>query len=155
MQLEVPLTLRFRVSFHLRNGLRSVNIISMKGKNIVTALLLTIALTGNAAAADSTIGPESKASKKAKKLHAYLDVIGMNDPRIVNFIQKVDANMEDGQLKLYENKMEYGRMVLLYEAKPSISSKNIQLKFQPTNYPHTEVIMTTKSVMINYHYEFK
>ncbi len=123
----------------------------MKSYRITVALLLVSGLFNSAAAGDDL--KQIKASKKAKAINAYLEKVGLNNPLIVNLAQGVNARMENGALRLAEEKFAAGRMVLLYDVGGGFGTKQLQLKFQSNN-SNVEYIATPKSVMMHYRFSF-
>jgi hypothetical protein len=123
----------------------------MKSYRLTVALLLVSGLLNGAAAGDDL--KQIKASKKAKAINAYLEKIGLNNPHILKLAQGVNARMENGALRLAEQKYEKGRVVLLYDVGRGFGTKQLQLKFQPDN-SNFEYTATPKSIMMNYSFSF-
>jgi hypothetical protein len=120
---------------------------------ILSVALLLVSGLANGAAADQE-GPKEPSSKKVKKLHAYLESIGLNDPAIIKFTESVSGRMEGRYLRLTEHELSHGRIVLHYKAEPKISTRQMELKYQPKFAPGTEFVGTTRSAMIQYRYSF-
>lgn len=116
------------------------------------ALLLVSGLTHSAAAAETD--DLERSAKKAKKIHAYLQSIGINNPQILEFTSTVSQRMEGRYLRVAEERFENGRLVLHYKAQPKISTRQLELKFQPADMPHTEFVATTRSLMWQHKYNF-
>lgn len=114
-------------------------------------LLLISGLANNAAAQD---GLKGTSKDKANKIHAYLEGLGINNPKILALTNNIDSRMEGRYLRLADQQFESGRLVLHYAARPKISTRQLELKFQPADRPHTTFIATTKSVMMQYKYSF-
>ncbi len=115
-------------------------------------LLLISGLANDAAAQDGLKDPSG--TKKAEKVNAYLDSIGINHPRIQAFTSSVSQRMEGRYLRLGEERFEQGRIVLHYKMEPKISTRQLELKFQPAGTPNTEMIATRRSIMVQYKYSF-
>lgn len=119
-------------------------------KVLVVALLLS-GLTHNAAA---SVRPDDAASNtKATKLNAYLKKVGLNSPQVLAIIGTVSGRMEDGHLRIAEEKFKKSRVVLHYKMEPRISAKQLQLKYQPYD-SNVEYVATPKSLMVHYGWEF-
>ncbi|MDX2074574.1 MAG: hypothetical protein SFX19_09480 [Alphaproteobacteria bacterium] len=117
---------------------------------LTVALLLVSGLGNDAAAADGLKDP----SRKESKLKSYLETVGINNPKILAFTSGVASRMEGKNLRLAEEKFESGRIVLHYRMEPKISTRQFELKFQPTDSKRSEIVATTKSVMYQYKWEF-
>lgn len=115
-------------------------------------LLLISGLANNAAAQDGLKDPTQK--DKMQKLRNYLESVGINNPVILKFAGNVKDRMEGKYLRLTDYQMESGRIVLHYTATPKISTRQLELKFQPTYSKNTEFVATTRSVMYNYKWNF-
>ena len=119
---------------------------------VVIVALLLISGLGNDAAAEEGLKETSK--DKAKKVRAYLEAIGINNPKIVEFTSTVGERMEGRNLRLAEQQLESGRLVLHYRATPKIGIKQMELKFQPNYSKNTEFVVSTHGVMYQYKYNF-
>lgn len=116
------------------------------------ALLLVGLSTGNAVAGDD--GPRNASkSRKAEKINAYLEKLGLNNPAIKNFTSSVNERIEGDYLRLAEERYDVGRVVLLFEIDPHISAKQLQLKFQPDN-SNMEYTLSTRGAIASYRFEF-
>lgn len=121
-------------------------------KVIATMMLLLISgMSTNAAAQD---GLKNTSKDKANKIHAYLEAIGVNNPKILAFTSSIGNRMEDKKIRLAEQHFESGRLVLHYAARPKISTRQLELRFQPTYSKNTEFVATTRSMMYNYNWSF-
>jgi len=116
------------------------------------ALLLITGLANEAAAQDGLNDPSG--NKKAEKINAYLDSIGITNPRIQKFTSTINERMEGKNIRLAEEHFESGRLVLHYQARPKISIRQMELKFQPVSTPNTEYTATKRSLMMKYKYSF-
>lgn len=114
-------------------------------------MLLMSGLASNAAAQD---GLKNTSPNKAHKVRTYLENIGVNNPRIIALTTSVSARMEGENLRLGQYQMESGRVVLHYAAQPKVSIRQLTLKFQPAHTPNTELQATTRSVRLQYRYQF-
>lgn len=117
---------------------------------VTVALLLISGLVTEAAANEGL----KKSQEKAKKVQAYLQSIGINDPAILEFTSTIGQRMEGRYVRIAEERYESGRLVLHYSAKPKMSIRQLELKFQPTDLPHSEIVATTRSLMWNHKYQF-
>lgn len=118
---------------------------------ILTLALLLISGLGHNAVADTG---QEKSSKKMQKVAAYLATIGINNPKIIAFTSTIGERIEeDKQLRLTEEHFDTGRLVLHYKMRPKLSTRQMQLKFQPYE-SHSEFTATTNSLMWNYKYNF-
>ena len=116
------------------------------------ALLLLVGL-GNATAAED--GPkQTSGARKAEKVSTYLKSIGITHPMIHQFTHSVGNRVEGRNLRVTEHYFDHGRLVVHYKLKPKISSRQLELKFQPVNYPSSEFVATTKSAMVYYKWNF-
>jgi len=118
---------------------------------VTVALLLISGLANNAAADD---GLKDPSEKKVKKINAYLDAVGINNPRIQEFTSTVSGRMEKGYLRIAEDHYDHGRIVLHYKAEPRISTRQLELKYQPISSPNTQFVATTRSAMMQYKLNF-
>ncbi len=114
-------------------------------------LLLISGLANNAAAQD---GLKDTSKDKAKKIHAYLEGVGINNPKILAFTSTIGSRIENKKIRLAEQQFESGRLVLHYAARPKLSTRQLELRFQPTYSKNTEFVATTRSVMYNYKWSF-
>lgn len=120
---------------------------------MLTLALLMFAGMANTAAAEEPTKVKDP-SKRAAKINAYLDTIGINHPSIREFVNTAGSRIEGKNLRLAESHIEgYGRIVLHYQMKPKISSRQLELKFQPYN-SNMEFTATRKSALITYTYKF-
>lgn len=117
---------------------------------IVAALLLSN-LGGNAAAAEHN----EQRSKRAQKIIATLESIGVNNSEVKNFVAQYDAHVDGKYFYLSDNKMKEGRLSLRYQLGERPSMKNLQLNFTPQYNSHVNMTLSTEGAMIRYHYEFK
>lgn len=119
----------------------------------VVALLLVSGLTFDAAASERP----GNASDNAKKIRAYLETVGFNNPRITQLSNVVNERVEQDEngryLRLAEERFEHSRMVLHYEMKPKIGIRQMQLKYQPDN-SHSEVAISTQGAIYSYRFHF-
>ena len=121
----------------------------MKMIQFVVALLLTG--LGNDAAA--SVRPDTASQKKAAKINAYLDAIGINNPKIKQFANTIGTRMEKGRLRLAEQRFDHGRLVLTFQMQPRIHSEKLELKYQPDN-SRFEYTATPKGAMVRFRWEF-
>lgn len=121
-------------------------------RTLLTAALLLVSGLVNGAAAGDDLN-KIKASKKAKAVSLYLEKLGFNDSRVKRLTNELNERLEGDYLRLGEEKFEYGRVVLFFEVEPRVTSKQIQLKFQPDN-SNFEYTASTRGLMVNYRYEF-
>lgn len=120
-------------------------------RNVTVALLLTTCLVSHAVAAEEAI---TETSQKARKLNAYLDNVGINNPAIREIVSEFSARKEGKYLRLGEERFESGsRIVMHYKMQPKIGLKQMQLKYQSSD-QKTEVMFSTKAVMYNYKWSF-
>lgn len=119
---------------------------------IVTVALLLVSGLANDAAADE--GQESRLDKKAKKINAYLEKLGINDPEIVQFVATVSERVEDKKFRIHAEEFEYGKVTFSYQARPKISSRQFEIRYVPNFVDNTEVVASKRSAMINYSYKF-
>ena len=130
---------------------------------VVAALLLTI--LGNVAAAaekpkylpkdreeDLTL-LNKRNSPKIEKILMTLKTFGISDPAIAEFATTVDTRTSGGYFLIHEEKMLGGSLKLRYALKPSIGTKQLELRFTPEE-SHMEYIMRKNSVMAVYSYSF-
>lgn len=100
------------------------------------------------------IARRDKAERRAKKINAYLNSLGINHPYISEFVSTAGERVEGRYLRLTEYHIEgEGRIVLHYRMRPKISSKLLELKYQPYD-SKTEYVATRESLMMYYKYEF-
>jgi hypothetical protein len=114
---------------------------------VYTALLTT--LPGMATAADE---PEPQ-SQKARKTLIVLSALGMNHPDIIKLVDSVNERVDDGYLRLYEEKTMGGTMTLHYELSGGVRSKQLELKFTPDD-SNMEYTARPNAVMANYKFHF-
>jgi len=118
------------------------------GKKIILAIIVSFAIP-SFALADTTDTPQSK---KAKRLNATLQAMGLNDPTVMKLVQEVNNNVKDGYLSLYEERVPGGHVTLHYELK-GVGIKQTELKFTPddSNMAYTA---RTNAVMASYELHF-
>ena len=120
---------------------------------MLALMLLLISGLGNSAAAHE--GPKHPSKdKKAEKVGAYLNSIGINNPRITSFVSTVSERVEGKNLRVTEHHFENGRLVLHYQMRPKLSTRQLELKFQPANYPNTEFVASRRSIMLHHRWDF-
>jgi hypothetical protein len=121
----------------------------MKRKTLVVAALLLINLDGIAAAADS---PEHT-SKRAQRVIATLNSLGINDPDVANFVGDVDSRVDHGYLNLSQQKAMGGSISLRYKLGNLPSPRQVDLMYAPDD-SHLQATAGTSGVMLGYHLEF-
>ena len=116
----------------------------------VAALLLSTQWAVAAAAGNDD--PEQR-SKHARKALAVLAAVGMNDPELLSLVDSIDRNVDDGYLKLTEDRVMGGTMTLHYELSGGVTGKQLELKFTPddSNFNYTA---RPNAVMAAYSYKF-
>lgn len=117
----------------------------------VTALLMLMPVS-NAAAADEAT---EQRNKRAQKVLATLEMLGIAHPEIKNLVMEAQEHVEeDGYFYIADHKMEEGRVALRFEYRGVPKLRQLQLSYVPkdSNYSLTA---TTRGVMLRYHYEFK
>lgn len=119
----------------------------------ITAFLLTI--TGgmaNAAENPEIQSPEHQ-SKNARKVLTMLTAMGLDDPGIKSFIGDVDKRVDNGYLRIAEERTMGGTLKLHYELSGGITGKQAELRFTPddSNFQYTA---RTNAVMVKYELHF-
>lgn len=119
---------------------------------MLTVALLLVSGLANSAAADE--GQKSHSDKKATKINAYLDKLGINDPKTVAFLSGINERVEDKRFRIHQENFTYGRITLNYQMRPKISSRQFEIRYVPNFVSNTEVIATSRAAMINYSWKF-
>ncbi len=120
----------------------------------MAALLLT-ALSASIAAADST----EHTSKNAQKILATLNLIGVNDKEIQNFIEESNAKFENGYLNLAQEEALGGKVTLRYGASEENSidgrrmPRKLELYYAPED-SHLSITARTSGIQACYKFKF-
>ena len=117
-------------------------------KTLVVAALLLTSLSKVAVAAEL---PKHQ-SKNADRILVVLNSIGVNDPQVKEFIDKVDSHVDDGYLTFSEQKTSQGKITLHYLLDGKLSSREVELKFVPKN-SAIEYTATVNQLMVGYHFK--
>lgn len=123
---------------------------------LAVALLLLTAMTGVAAADDKiqTGNPLAEPqTKKVRKIYVILNSIGVNSPEVKQFIESVDARVDNGYLMLREERVANGTLTLHYELSGGLRAKQIELRFTPDD-SNWQATARPDAVMVNYKLKF-
>ncbi|MEZ5691540.1 MAG: hypothetical protein R3D71_07740 [Rickettsiales bacterium] len=126
---------------------------------IVVALLLDLLIWSDVAiAADKNRHSSENVKvelkrKKMEKLLIMMNTVGVDNPKIISFIQIVNKHTKDGYLTLHKREMYDGTLSLRYKLSPKINSKQIELRYVPDD-SNFEYSAKTNSLMVNYKFRF-
>ncbi len=118
---------------------------------VVAALLLTD--TGNAVAADSS----EHQAKNAQKLLATLDLVGLNNKDIKQFVSDANTQVDGSYFNLAGERAMGGRISLRYQLGTDASmssytsSRRLEFRYTPDS-SHFEGIARTDLVLARYHF---
>lgn len=115
---------------------------------VVAALLLT----GHASEAAAAAAKHT--SKKAAKVIATLEMLGIKNKHINHLVEEVDKRVDGKYLRISEDTLMGGPVVLRYHMGSKMGIKQLELHYQPAKDSKFSVSAHTDSVMINYRYEF-
>ena len=118
--------------------------------SILVASLLLIGLADVAAAADV---PEHN-SPNAQKLLATLNMVGINNQDVQQFINNADSRVEHGYLYMAEGDAMGGKLSLRYELGGGVGSRQMELRYAPDD-SHMQVTVRTNIALVGLHYEFR
>lgn len=124
-------------------------------KLLVVAALLLTGLTELVAEHEAIAAVENSEqhSKNAQKVLIILKNLGISDPDIKDFIDRVDSRSHDGYLHLTEEKAMGGKFELKYELDSRVSARQLQLTYTP-NESRVQAIARTDGITVNYHLRF-
>ena len=114
------------------------------------AAVLLISLTGSAKAVDN---PEHKPTN-AEKLLATLNLVGVNDKDVKDFITETDSHIDkQGTMALSESRVAGGKLSFRYDVKGMPSGRQFELRYTPDD-SHMNVVARTNILEVRYHLEF-
>ena len=115
---------------------------------VVAALLLTTLTASNAAADD----PEHL-SKNAQKIVATLNMFGINDPQIRDFIAEANSHVKNGYVNLATQEVMGGELSFRYALSVPGAPRRLELNYAPED-SHVNVTARTDSFMVTYKLKF-
>ena len=117
---------------------------------LAIAAALLISLADSAKAVDN---PEHK-STNAQKLLATLDLIGINDKQVKDFVTETDSHIDkQGTMALSESQVMGGKLSFRYDVRGLPSGKQFELRYTPDD-SHMNMVARTNILEIRYHLEF-
>ena len=124
---------------------------------VVAALLL--ASSGSQVAIAAEV-PEHQ-SKNAHNVLVVLDSIGVNNQNVQQLVATLDTHAEGGYVTLADTTVNNGKLSLRYGMNANTvtavaagdTHRRFELNYAPKDSP-MEYTMSTRSVMVNYHFEF-
>lgn len=143
--------MRFVIKYSRKNRIFVVQWHMSKTLAIATVLAL---LGGTAIAAEPTESSDPEyQSKNARKFVKMLAAMGIDDPRVKNFVGDVDERVEDGYLRLAEERTMGGTLTLHYELSGGFGGKQAELLFTPDD-SNFQYSARTNAVMMKYQLRF-